>query len=77
MAYNHNTAWKANALGKSLTDHGDDLVRSLNSVRNTQEVGNHWLRMLQLCARHLFFLGKEPTNYLHWPQFWWFDYQTG
>jgi len=38
MTFNHNTAWEANALSKSLSDHGDDLVRALRSVRKTAEV---------------------------------------
>ena len=38
MAFNHNTAWKANALSKSLEDYGQDLLRALSEVRLTDEV---------------------------------------
>lgn len=38
MAFNHNTRWEDNALNKSLSDHGDDLVRALGRVRQTPEV---------------------------------------
>ncbi|KAK4957786.1 hypothetical protein LTR66_013240 [Elasticomyces elasticus] len=37
MAFNHNTAWQANAIAKSLQDHGEDLVRALRRVRKTPE----------------------------------------
>lgn len=43
MTFNHNTRWESNALSKSLSDHGDDLVRTLRGVRKTDEVGNGWL----------------------------------
>ena len=33
MAFNHNTSWDAYALDKSLHDHGDDLLRALETVR--------------------------------------------
>lgn len=29
MIFNHNTAWQADALNKSLKDHGNDLLRAL------------------------------------------------
>lgn len=33
MVYNHNTAWRANALNKSLSDYGDGLLHELRKVR--------------------------------------------
>ena len=38
MAFNHNTAWEANALSKSLQDYGDDLLRVLCRARQSAEV---------------------------------------
>ena len=40
MAFNHNTGWETNALSKSLSHYGDDLLRALQRVRQTDEVGN-------------------------------------
>ncbi|RDW87439.1 hypothetical protein BP5796_03133 [Coleophoma crateriformis] len=37
MVFNHNTRWEDNALSKSLSDHGDDLVRALSRVRKGSE----------------------------------------
>ncbi|KAF8511826.1 hypothetical protein BU17DRAFT_96885 [Hysterangium stoloniferum] len=37
MTFNHNTAWQANALNKSLNDHADDLLRSLDLKREAPE----------------------------------------
>lgn len=36
MAFNHNTSWDAYALDKSLHDHGDDLLRALEAVRQDE-----------------------------------------
>ncbi|KAF8511825.1 hypothetical protein BU17DRAFT_96884 [Hysterangium stoloniferum] len=37
MTFNHNTAWQGNALSKSLNDHADDLLRSLDLKREAPE----------------------------------------
>ncbi|OCL09943.1 hypothetical protein AOQ84DRAFT_290259 [Glonium stellatum] len=37
IAFNHNTAWEANALSKSLHEYGDDLLRALRRIRQTTE----------------------------------------
>ncbi|RDW73350.1 hypothetical protein BP6252_07257 [Coleophoma cylindrospora] len=37
MVFNHNTRWEDNALSKSLSDHGDDLVRALSRARQKSE----------------------------------------
>lgn len=36
--FNHNTAWEANALSKSLDDYGEDLLGALCDARTTDEV---------------------------------------
>ena len=40
MAFNHNTGWETNALSKSLSHYGDDLLRALQRLRQTDEVRN-------------------------------------
>jgi hypothetical protein len=46
IAFNHNTAWEANALSKSLSDHADNFVRAFRSVRKTEEVRDNGPRNL-------------------------------
>ena len=46
MAFNHNTAWEARALKKSLQEHGDDLLRALRRVRQRAEVREGSLKTL-------------------------------
>jgi len=43
MAFNHSTAWEANAFSKSLQEYGDDLLRALRRVRQRAEVSNDGL----------------------------------
>lgn len=38
IMFNHNTAWEANALSKSLDDYGEDLLGALCDARTTDEV---------------------------------------
>lgn len=38
MTFNHNTAWQAQALDKSLHDFGKDLLRALHNVRTRPDV---------------------------------------
>lgn len=38
FAFNHNTAWKYDALTKSLRDHGEDLLSALRLIRQGEEV---------------------------------------
>ena len=42
MAFNHNTSWNAYALDKSLHDHGDDLLRALETVRQDEVKQTAW-----------------------------------
>ncbi|KAF8503946.1 hypothetical protein BU17DRAFT_101606 [Hysterangium stoloniferum] len=51
MIFSHNTAWKENALSKSLYDHGSDLLRTLDERCRTPEVGNDSPGMLLLNSR--------------------------
>ena len=40
MIFKHNSAWKANALSKSLEDYGQDLLRELSEKRQSEEVSD-------------------------------------
>lgn len=41
MTFNHNTSWQANALSKSLNQHGRDLLMVLRRARDKPAVSNN------------------------------------
>jgi len=77
MLFNHNTVWEANALGKSLSDHGNDLLDDLDRVRNTEEVKNNGQGCYNFESWSLFYTGEESIFSLHRSQLWGLDCQTG